>query len=127
MKQNQAKQVAGIWMDNNKALIISRPADNDNGEFSVHEKIEATHYTGEKGEHASMNAEPQNLAKYHKAISKSIIGFDHILVFGPGKAQEQLVNFLREDAHFNTKQLTLEAAQHMTDHQLIAKVRDFFS
>ncbi len=127
MKQNHEKKEAGIWMDNNKAFIISRPADNNSAEFAINEKIEATHYHGEKGEHASMNAEPQNLAKYHKTISKSILDYDHILVFGPGKAQEQLVNFLREDAHFNAKQLTLEAAQHMTDHQLVAKVRDFFA
>lgn len=127
MKQNQTKQVAGVWMDNNKAFVICRPADNENGDFTIHEKIDATHYQGDKGEHASMNAEPQNLAKYHKAIAKSIANFDHILVFGPGKAQEQLVNFLREDAHFNKKQLTLEAAQHMTDHQLVAKVRDYFA
>jgi stalled ribosome rescue protein Dom34 len=127
MKQNHEKKVAGIWMDNKQAFIISRPEDNDNGEFAIHKKIEAQHYHGEKGEHASMNAEPQNLAKYHKEIAKSILNYDHILVFGPGKAQEQLVNFLREDAHFNSKQLTLEASQHLTDHQLIAKVRDFFS
>ncbi|HZV70383.1 MAG TPA: hypothetical protein VFG10_12595 [Saprospiraceae bacterium] len=126
MNQKQNNQV-GLWVDNKNTLVIGRPEENEGGDFSVLHKIEAEHYHGEKGEHASMNAEPQYLLKYHKAISKVLLNQDEILVFGPGKAQEQLVNFLREDNHFNSKKITIESAQHMSDHQMVAKVRDFFS
>jgi hypothetical protein len=49
------------------------------------------------------------------------------LIFGAGKAQEQFKNFLMEDAHFKTKKITIDSADTLTDPQMIAKVRDFFS
>ncbi|HJW27742.1 MAG TPA: hypothetical protein VJ508_00660, partial [Saprospiraceae bacterium] len=55
-----------------------------------------------------------------------LLNYDEILIFGPGKSQEELRNFLHEDAHFNSKRIILTTSQHITDHQMIATVRDFF-
>jgi hypothetical protein len=54
------------------------------------------------------------------------LNYDEIYLFGPGKSQEELRNFLHEDSHFKNKRVAVGSASHMTDHQMVAKVRDFF-
>jgi hypothetical protein len=58
-------------------------------------------------------------------VSK-LLSCDEILVFGPGKSQEEFQNFLEKDAHFNSKKITVASAEALTDPQMIARVRDFF-
>ena len=125
MKQEHQKQYAGVWMDHHNALLITD--ENESGSFTIHDKIVAGEYHGDKGEHAAMNAEKTDNRKYYKTIAHRLLNFDEVLILGPGTAQEELLNFLHEDQHFKNKKITLDTASHITDHQMIAKVRDFFS
>jgi hypothetical protein len=86
MKKTQ-KQFAGVWIDNQNAMIITN---------------------------------------HFKSVSTLLLNYDEILVFGPGKSQEQFQNHLKHDAQFKSKQITIESAEQLTDPQMIAKVRDFF-
>ena len=122
MKEQQAKQNIGVWMDHHNALFITSAG----GDYAVHEKIKADEYHGDKGEHAAMNAEKADNRKYYKAISHQLMNYDDIFIFGPGKSQEELRNFLHEDQHFKNKRIALASTDHMSDHQMIAKVRDHF-
>jgi stalled ribosome rescue protein Dom34 len=122
MKEQHAKQVAGIWMDFHLALIIT-VAD---GDFAVKEKIKSDEYFGHKGEHGEQRADIRDARKFYKTIASHIQPFDEVLIFGPGKAQEELRNFLREDQHFKNKKISLDTASSLTDNQILAKVRDFF-
>jgi hypothetical protein len=122
MKEQQPKQMVGVWMDHRNAIFIS----NANGEFAIHEKVKADEYHGDKGEHAAMNAEKADNRKYYKAISHLLVNYDDIFIFGPGKSQEELRNFLHEDQHYKSKRIALATAEHITDHQMVAKVRDHF-
>ncbi len=126
MNQNKPKQYAGVWLDSQHAMIIANSNDEANGEYSIQDKVKAHEYHGGKGEHGSNNADQANSLKYFKSLATILSKFDEILIFGPGKAQEELLNFLSEDAHFNSKKMTLEAADQLTDPQMIAQVRDFF-
>lgn len=123
MKQEQPKQYAGVWMDHRNAIFITA----ESGAFAIHDKVLAGEYHGDKGEHASMNAEKTDNRKYFKTIGQHLLPFDEILIFGPGKSQEELLNFLHEDQHFKHKKITLDSAGQVTDNQMVAKVRDFFS
>ena len=123
MKQEQPKQYAGVWMDHHNAIFIT---DKD-GSFAIQDKVVAGQYHGDKGEHASMNAEKTNNLKYFKTIAQRLLNFDEVLIFGPGKSQEEFLNFLHEDQHFKHKKITLDSAGQVTDNQMVAKVRDFFS
>ncbi len=122
MSQDQ-KQYAGIWMDHHNAIFITL----ENGEFAIQEeKIVAGEYHGDKGEHASNNAEKTDNRKYYKTIASHLLKYDEIFIFGPGKSQEELLNFLHDDQHFKHKKITLGSAEKMTNPQTVAKVRDFF-
>ena len=123
MKEQHQPQLAGVWMDHHQAQFIV-PV---NGEFSFGTKVHSGEYHGDKGEHAAMNAEKADARKYYKTIAHHLMEYDEIYLFGPGKSQEELRNFLHEDSHFKNKRIAVGASSHMTDHQMVAKVRDFFA
>ncbi len=125
MKHQGKKQYAGVWIDNQKAMIITSSSDND-GDYSIKEKLKADENFGGGSEHSINNARQSGNLKYFKIISSQLLKYDEILIFGPGKSQEQLQNHLEEDAQFNKKKISIDSAEHLTDPQMIAKVRDFF-
>ncbi len=90
-------------------------------------RSEAGQYHGDKGEHAYNNAEKTDNRKYFKTIGNQLLKYDEIFIFGPGKSQEEFLNFLHDDHHFKSKKITLGSAEKMTDPQTVAKVRDFFT
>jgi stalled ribosome rescue protein Dom34 len=121
--KHQEKKRAGIWMDHHQAIFMTE----ENGHFTIKEKIKGEEYTGHKGESFANNAERTINRKYHKAISNHLMEFDEIYLFGPGTSQEELRNFLHEDLHFKNKKITLGTSDRLTDPQMIAQVRDFFN
>jgi stalled ribosome rescue protein Dom34 len=125
MNHDHQKSQAGIWMDHKHAIFITD--EHQNGEFAIQNKVKASEHHGSKSEHTSHNASKNEIIKYFKEIANALKPYDEILLFGPGKSQEELLNFLHEDHHFNTKKITLATADHITDNQMIAQVRDFFS
>jgi hypothetical protein len=124
MKQ---KQQVGVWIDNQEARLIGSPPGEEAQEYAIHQKIKATGAHGGSSEHSMNNAKQGDAIKYFKAISSHLLKYDEIMIFGPGKSQEQLQNHLNEDAQFKGKQISIDSAEHMTDPQMIAKVRDFYS
>lgn len=126
MKHNSKKKYAGIWLDNQQAKIISNSGENDNNDYVVQEKIKAKENHGGGSEHTINNARQSDNIKYFKSISAHLLDYDEILIFGPGKSQEQLHNFLEQDAQFGNKKISVDSADQLTDPQMIAKVRDFF-
>ncbi len=122
MKHQGKKQYAGVWIDNQKAMIITE----HDGEFSIKEKLKADENFGGGSEHTINNAKQSGNLKYFKSISSRLLNYDEIMIFGPGKSQEQLQNHLEEDAQFNKKKITIDSAEHITEPQMIAMVRDFF-
>ena len=123
MKDQQSKLTAGVWMDHQNAIFIT--SENEAG-YAILDKIKAGQYHGDKGEHASNNAERTDNRTYFKAIANILLKYDEVLIFGPGKAQEELQNFLADDSHFANKKITLNSAGQISDNQMIAVVRDFF-
>ncbi len=124
MKQN--KKQAGVWLDNEKAIIIADNGETGNANFTIQDKIKGQAKISGGSEHTINNAKQSDSLKYFKSISGLLANYDEILVFGPGKSQEQFKNHLDEDAQFKNKKVTVYSAEHLTDPQMIAKVRDFF-
>jgi stalled ribosome rescue protein Dom34 len=127
MKQNNQKQYAGVWLDTQKAMIITNTLADGSKDYTIQDKIKAAEQQGGGSEHSMNNARQSANLKYFKSVSGLLINFDEILIFGPGKSQEQFQNYLREDAHFKSKQISIDSAEQLTDPQVIAKVRDFFA
>ena len=81
---------------------------------------------GGGSEHSLNNAKHSDSLKHFKTLAGVLLNYDEILVFGPGKSQEQFQNYLHEDVRFKSKQITIDSAEQLTDPQMIAKVRDYF-
>ncbi len=126
MKHTNQKQYAGIWLDNEKAIIISKKDENENGDYAIQDKVKAKENQSGGSEHSINNAKQSESLKYFKSISSLLSGYSEILIFGPGQSQEQFQNHLQEDAQFKNKKITIDSAEQLTDPQMIAKVRDFF-
>lgn len=126
MKQQNSKQYAGIWLDNQNAMIIAHSDEEENGDFQIQDKVKSDEYHGGKGEHASNNADRANSLKFYKTVAGLVMKYDEIMVFGPGKAQEEFKNFLNGDSRFNNKKITIDSSEHISDPQMIAKVREYF-
>ena len=124
MKQQTQKQFAGVWLDNQQAVII---ADNvSDGEYSILDKVQSAGTQSGGSEHSMNNAKKGEHLKYFKALSNLLIRYDEILLFGPGQSQEQFQNHLRNDVQFKSKQISIDSSDQLTDPQRIARVRDFF-
>lgn len=124
MKQSNQKQFVGVWLDQHKAIIIAM--ENGSEEYTILDKEKAPETHGGGNEHSIHNAQQANLLKYFKSVSKVLVKYDEIMLFGPGKAQEQFQKHLQEDSQFNGKKIVVESADQLTDSQMIAKVGDFF-
>jgi hypothetical protein len=59
-------------------------------------------------------------------LGKHIGPYSDVLLFGPGTAQEEFFNFLNEHKQYAGKKYSIDTASHLTDAQMVAKVRDFF-
>jgi hypothetical protein len=126
MKQQAQKQFAGVWLDNQQATIITSSPESASGEYSIKDTVKAAATQGGGSEHSMNNAKQTGHLKYFKAISRLLMPFDEILLFGPGQSQEQFQHHLQDDAQFKSKQITIDSSDQLTDPQRIAKVRDFF-
>jgi stalled ribosome rescue protein Dom34 len=125
MKQNNQKQFAGVWFDNSHAIIIAN-ASEDGEEYAIQEKVKAGRSHGGGSEHSMNNTKHSELLKYFKSVSSLLLHYDEVLIFGPGKSQEQFQNHLKEDPQFKSKQITIDSTGQLTDPQMVARVRDFF-
>ena len=127
MSNQNNKVFAGVWMDNHNAMVISRPESSTDADYAIQSKVKAKEYHGGKGEHGSHNADQANSQHFYRDLAHLLMPFDEILVFGPGKAQEEFHNFLKEDMHFNNKKIIVDTAERLSDPQMIAKVRTHFA
>ena len=126
MKHNNQKQYAGVWLDNDKAMIITANSDNESGDYTIQDRVKAKESHGGGSEHSMNNAKQSDSLKYFKTLSTHLLKYDEILIFGPGKAQEQFQNHLNEDAQFKNKKISIDSAEQLTEPQMVAVVRDFF-
>ena len=126
MNNNDKREYAGVCMDTATAEIICSNKEAENREFSIQHTIKSAEAHTGGSEHSMNNAQHTNELKYFKSVAAQLMPYDEILIFGTGKAQEQFQNYLKDDAQFSHKKISIDSAQHLTDPQKIAMVRDFF-
>ncbi|MGV8964299.1 MAG: hypothetical protein ACOH2V_13095 [Candidatus Saccharimonadaceae bacterium] len=118
----------GIWMDhstahimellNDKIIIItleSTPAFPDQVEnLRMDEKL--------------MHNKSQNKdADFYEKLSKIIIDYNEVLLFGPTDAKTELYNLLKENRRFENIKISVESTDKMTVNQQQAFMKNFFS
>ncbi len=123
---------AGIWIDHEKAvLVILDPA----GERT--ETISAGHSEGGSGavqsytrndttaEDRLERKEAHHFNRFYDRVIESITGCKSVLVFGPSEAKLEFTKRL-EKLNRQGLKIETEAADRMTEHQIVAHVKKKF-
>ena len=125
--KNQPKRVAGVYIDNTKAVVIRPAPDYEEGDYIVQDKLEAENHGRIGDKDAANHAKQSELLKYYKSVASLLHVYDELYIFGPGNAQEQFQNHIREDAQFNTTDFTIHSSEQLTEAQMIVNVREHFA
>ena len=120
------KKKIGLWIDHRKAIIVTIL-----GEVEEIKKIKSNmekdvRFTAEdrRGEDVRDHQFENHLNSFYDEVIASIGDSDSIQIFGPGEAKGELEKRI---VHQGIKSnVTVEAADKMSDSQISAKVREHF-
>ena len=132
------KTIVGLWIDHRKAVIAEI---SDKGERTkvIESNVEkqpgrfagtrsTTSYESQKVQ-ADDSREREftgHLHGYYDEIIAAISDAESILIFGPGEAKGELKKRLERKKH-DVRIVAMETADKMTDRQIAARVREYFS
>lgn len=122
------KKVAGVWIDHDKAILIETPDQSNTGEFKQIKKIKSNlHGSFGSSQNANTNKISKELHDFFRQVSQQLGGKDVVYVIGPGKAQEEFRNYVKKEGNLKSVTIELDTADaHISDNQMIAKVRSHF-
>jgi hypothetical protein len=132
------KMVVGLWIDHRKAVIA---AISDKGEETkvIESDVEkqpgrlagirsTTSYESQKvpADDSREREFTGHLHGYYNEVIAAISDAESILIFGPGEAKGELRKRLERDK-LGGRIVAVETVDKMTDRQIAAKVREYFS
>ncbi|HMP99061.1 MAG TPA: hypothetical protein PKC24_04715 [Cyclobacteriaceae bacterium] len=133
------KNIAGIWMDQSKAHLITfrgteavittiessyKRLSREEGKGSTNTRFRADAFSN--NEDNKQNKKMLEKAKYFKEIEKSIKNLEEVYLFGPTNAKIEFLNLLQEKKTFMGRVSKVENADKMTRNQMVARVKEFF-
>jgi hypothetical protein len=129
---------AGIWIDHRKAFVVTLSADGEDtklilsrvekhpergGDSPLKGRYEAHCVPADDRRQRALTGE---LNIYYDAVISMVRGYANVFLFGPGEAKNELHKRVIQ-MRVGESVTTAEAADKMTDHEIIAKVRGHFS
>lgn len=132
----------GVWLDQSKAYlvgykkgearfleIIDSPYNRqfrEDGEMSDHTRFgPAAPYTS-NNENRKHNIARNELKEYFRFLEDKLVGYEAILLIGPGTAKERLRKRLAGSHAFEASRIHTKTSDRLSDNQLLALVREFF-
>ncbi len=134
------KKQTGIWLDIRNAWVINLPIEQDgaivaqhiNSGIEEHAAVENTRMDTSWGPHGGNNQRSVEERLHHQEKHYFIDILKHIhptteelVIFGPSEAKHGLKKLL-ESQHNAPLLMGVEAAGHLTEHQMEAWVRNYF-
>lgn len=130
---------AGIWIDKEKAYIVTLQGDNEHME-TITSDIERYRVKGGSGSRFTsgpqdvikdstfLNREKQQFKNYFKEIVSKVNDADQLVIFGPAGTNDKLKSEMDNNYKtLSTKVKAVVKADAMTDNQIKAWVRKFFA
>jgi hypothetical protein len=129
---------AGVWIDHRKAVIVVvGPAKErtDHILSNVEKHLERSGDSPLKGPYEARQVPPDDrrqmalsagLNTYYDAVIQAVHDVQSILIFGPGEAKGEFKKRLEKNK-FGGRIAAVEPADKMTDPQIAAKVRGYFT
>jgi ribosomal protein S11 len=133
------KTYIGIWIDHRQATIVT--LKNGQKSIDVIKSNVKGHFRMKGGARSSTPYGPQDIAseksvdakykkhlhQYFQKIAELVKRGDKIMIFGPGEAKNELKREMLRIKTFSKKIVSVEPEDKMTERQIIAKVKNFFT
>ena len=129
---------AGVWIDHRKAVIVVVTPAGEHSALVVSKVEKHPQRSGDspmKGRYESRQVPADDsrqraftgaLNIYYDAVIAAFRTTESVLIFGPGEAKSELKRRLRK-AKLGARIAAVESADKMTDRQIAARVREYFS
>ncbi|MDQ2180649.1 hypothetical protein [Marinifilum sp. D714] len=133
------KKNIGVWLDTEKAYIIT--LENGNGQIeTIESEVETrVRFKGETKAYSRMGNQFINPAKrmthrrrhqfkqYFENISSKLENAEEIYLFGPAETKVHLAKHINKHTNLNDRVRKIESEDNMTENQMIARVKEIFS
>jgi len=119
----------GIWIDHKKAVIVSASADGVSTKTLESDVGAHPHFGGQQdggGEKKYEERHTHRLEQYYDEVIRQLGEPEGILILGPGEAKIELEERLNRSTVRADRAIAVEAADKLTDPQLVAKVKEHF-
>lgn len=129
---------AGVWIDHKRAVIVTFEGDRHEVREVRSDVEKRVRFRGGarpkvpyspqflSGETQKDRQFQQRLHKFYTEVASAIGEADVLLIFGPGEAKFEFQKHLLQGAR-RLSDVRIEAADKMTDRQIVARVRKHFS
>ncbi|MCY1636408.1 hypothetical protein [Marinifilum sp. D737] len=133
------KKNIGVWLDTEKAYIITLESGNCHIETIESEVETRVRFKGETKAYSRMGNQFINPAKrmthrrrhqfkqYFENISSKLENAEEIYLFGPAETKVHLAKHINKNTNLNDKVRKIESEDNMTENQMIARVKEIFS
>jgi hypothetical protein len=132
------EKYAGVWVDHKKAFIVTISGGNVSvkkldSDVEPHFRLSGGYRTANpSGASTVSERKPEERHKhqlkyYYQKIIQNIKEAKEIMIFGPGEAKGELGKAVKEEKELAGRIRDIEPADKMTENQIIARVREFFS
>jgi len=134
------KNYAGIWIDHRQAVIVSITDDGETikrMDSEIERKVRLSGgsrsaKTPYGPQQVSVDGKQQErinrqLRQYYQRIIQRIQDATKILILGPGEAKTELKKEIEKSGELAAKKIAVEPADKMTERQVAAKARQFFT
>jgi stalled ribosome rescue protein Dom34 len=128
----------GLWIDHRKAVIVFIDGEDERVELiesntekrarpSYATRSKATNVTQDvKAEDIRDRKDENHLGKYYDEVIAHIRGAESILILGPGEAKGELQQHIK-GKELRDRILHVETTDKLTERQIIAKARKYFT
>ena len=128
----------GLWIDHEKAIVVAVTEKGEETKLIISMAEKQLRRSGDsplKGSYESQQVPSddrrqrtytQHLNIYYDAVMGCIRNAESILIFGPGKAKDELKKRLEKN-NLGGRVVGIETVDKMTARQIAAKVRKYFA
>jgi hypothetical protein len=128
----------GLWIDHEKAIVVAITEKEEEITLIISMVEKQLRRSGDsplKGSYESQQVPADDrrqrtytghLNIYYDAVIASIRNAESILIFGPGKAKDELKKRLEKN-NLGRRVVGIETVDRMTERQISAKVRQYFA
>jgi hypothetical protein len=134
------KKQTGIWIDSTKAIIVTLEGGKE-AVTEIQSDLENRVYHDKEGDKGSFfggqhidnqksfdERKKHQINTYLKDVISTVNGADELYIFGPADTKTKLEQKINsEKSTIASKPKSIETSDSMTENQIVAKVKQFYS